>query len=344
MLKRLTKTDAVSGNEKNLREIIIEEIKPYVSDIKVDTMGNVIALKKGKSKTDFKFMVCAHMDEVGFIISKICDDGFLKFKCVGGIDDRILLTQRVRINGQKGVLGVKAVHLQTKAERKNVIKAEDMYIDIGAKSKEEAQKKVKIGDYAAFDSVYEEFGDGFICAKALDDRVGCNILLNAIKEEYETDVYFCFTVQEEVGLRGARVLAHSVGADAAIVIECTTALDIPFSEKHEAVTTLGNGAALTVMDRCTICSKPLNELVIDICNRKKIPYQLKQKVAGGNDAGALGIFSGGCETVCVSVPSRNIHSPVCVVKKSDILSAEAIVTELIKSMKDYTPTVREVLK
>lgn len=344
MLKKLTEIDAVSGNEKNLRDFIISQIKDHATSINVDTMGNIIAFKKGRHKTNHTFMACAHLDEVGFIVSKITDDGFIKFKSVGGIDDRILLTQRVRIGNQKGVIGLKAVHLQSADERKKVIKIENMYIDIGAKDKKEAEKKVKIGDYIAFDSDYEEFGNDFIAAKALDDRVGCFILMNAIKKDYANDMYFCFTVQEEVGLRGARVLAHSLNAEAAIIVECTTALDIPFTEPHETVTTLGNGPALTSMDRTTIQSKALNKLAIGTANSRNIPYQIKRAVAGGNDAGAISIYGGGCETVCISVPSRNIHSPVCVVKKSDVENAQKLVISLIEDMENYTPNTWEELK
>lgn len=344
MLKKLCSLCAVSGNEKEVRDYIIEKITPYVSNIETDTMGNVIAFKKGTKDTDFKFMVCAHMDEVGFIVSQITDDGFIKFKSVGGIDDRILLTQSVKIGDVCGVIGIKAVHLQSKDERKKVVKMKNMYIDIGAKNKKEAEKQVKIGDYIAFDTEYEEFGDGFIVSKALDDRVGCYMLLEAIKKTYESDIYFCFTVQEEVGLRGAKVLSHKLNADASIVCECTTALDIPHTDEHEMVTHLGDGVALTIIDRSTICTKSLNDFIMKNADEKGIKYQIKQAAKGGNDAGAISIFGGGCETACLSVPSRNIHSPCCVVKKSDVISATNLLITSLENINNYTPTVKENLK
>ena len=344
MLKKLAMLSGVSGDEKKVREYIIEQITPYANEITIDTMGNVIALKKGAEKTNHKIMVCAHMDEVGFIVSSISDEGFVRFKSVGGIDDRILLTQSVKIGEEKGVIGIKAVHLQSAEERRSVVKMKNMYIDIGAKDKKDAEKRVKIGDYVTFDTEYEEYGNGYIVSKALDDRVGCYALIDAIKNDYETDIYFCFTVQEEVGLRGARVLAHRLGADACIVVECTTALDIPYTDEHEKVTRLGEGVALTIIDRSTIPSKRLNKFVMDTANKNNIKYQIKQAVAGGNDAGAISIYGGGCETACLSVPSRNIHSPVCVVKKSDVNSCVSLLKAVLKNIKDYTPLVKEDLR
>lgn len=344
MLKALCNLDGISGNENIIRDYIINQIKPYAAKLEVDTMGNVIAFKKGKNPQNTTLMVCAHMDEVGFIITSITDDGYLKFDSVGGVDDRILLTQAVRLGDVKGVLGIKAVHLQSKDERKNVVKMKKMYIDIGAKDKKEAEKKVKIGDYASFDTDYEEFGDGYICAKALDDRVGCYALINAIKHNYDSDIYFCFTVQEEVGLRGARILANKIKPDACIVLECTTALDIPFTEEHEKVTRLGNGVALTIIDRATISNKKLNEFIINTAKENNIKYQFKQAVSGGNDAGAISISAGGCEVATLSVPSRNIHSPVCVVKKDDIQCCEKLLQTVLNNFTKYTPTNREDLK
>ena len=187
MLKTLTEINAVSGDEDLLAEFIVKNIKPYATDIKIDTMGNVIAFKKGRKGGKLTHMLAAHMDEVGFIITKITENGFLKFEEVGGISDQILLTQRVEIgeNKVKGILGVKAVHLQSKDERESLIKKKNMYIDIGAKDKADAEKRVKIGDYATFCSKYTEFGTDKIKAKALDDRVGVYTLLELIKDDID---------------------------------------------------------------------------------------------------------------------------------------------------------------
>lgn len=335
MLKTLCNLDGVSGNENEVRDFIINKISPFVTSIETDTMGNLIAFKKGKNPNLKPIMVCAHMDEVGFIVTSICDDGYLKFEEVGGFDERILLTLAVRCKNVKGVLGIKAVHLQSKDERKNVMPMKNMYIDIGAKDKKDAEKVISVGDYLTFDSSYEEFGDGFICAKALDDRVGCYALINAAKDEYENDIYFCFSVQEEVGLRGASVLSRKLDPKCCIVVECTTALDIPFADEHEKVTVLGEGVALSVIDRRTIYNKNLNKFIMDTAKQNGIKYQIKKAAAGGNDAGAISIGASGCAISVLSVPSRNIHSGVSVVKKDDILSCEMLLKATLKNIQNF---------
>ncbi|MBE7054092.1 MAG: M42 family metallopeptidase [Ruminococcaceae bacterium] len=335
MLKTLCNLDGVSSNEDKVRDFIIEKITPYATKVEVDTMGNVIAFKKGKTKTERKIMVCAHMDEVGFIITAINEDGSLKFEEVGGLDERTLLTQAVRCENTFGILGIKAVHLQSKDERQTTVKMKNMYIDIGAKDKKEAEKVVSVGDYFTFDSSYEEFGNGFICAKALDDRVGCYEIINAIKKDYDEDIYFCFTTQEEVGLRGASALAHRINPNICIVLECTTALDIPFTKEHEKVTRLGRGVALSVIDRRTIYDKNLNKFVMNLAKKNGVKYQLKQAVAGGNDAGAISINASGCAVCVLSVPSRNIHSPVCVVHKDDIKETEKLLDLILENLSEF---------
>lgn len=335
MLKTLCNLDGVSGDEKEIRDFIKKEISPYVTSLETDTMGNLIAFKKGKNPDLKPIMVCAHMDEVGFIVTSITDDGYLKFDEVGGFDERILLTQAVRGENVKGVIGIKAVHLQSKDERQTKVKMKNMYIDIGAKDKKDAEKVISVGDYLTFDSSYEEFGDGFICAKALDDRVGCFALINAAKNEYDNDIYFCFSVQEEVGLRGALVLTRKLNPLCCIVLECTTALDIPFTDEHQKVTVLGDGVALSVIDRRTIYNKNLNRFIMDTANECGIKYQIKKAAQGGNDAGVISTGASGCAISVLSVPSRNIHSGVCVAKKDDILSCEMLLKATLENIKDF---------
>ena len=318
-LKILTDLDGVSGNEGAVRAYVLEKIQPFADEITVDSMGNVIAFKRGTKRHDKKIIVCAHMDEVGLIISGFTDDGYLKFQAVGGVDERILLSQRVRIGNSKvpGVIGVKAVHLQTKEERKHVIKLDDLYIDIGAKDKADAMRSVGLGDYAAFDSAYREMGD-CIKAKAIDDRMGCLVLLTCIQQQYESDLYFCFSVQEETGLRGARVLAHRLQADMAVVFESTTAADIPFLEPHQYATRLGGGPALSIMDRASISNKLLNKWIAETAENAAIPFQFKQTTFGGNDAGSLAVSGGACATAAISLPCRYLHSPVSMANKNDM--------------------------
>ena len=320
MLKTLTEINAVSGNEDLLADFIIKKIKPYATDIKIDSMGNIIAFKKGRKGGKLTHMFAAHTDEVGFIITKVCDNGFLKFEEVGGISDQILLTQRVEIgeNRVSGILGVKAVHLQSKDERESLIKKKNMYIDIGAKDKADAEKRVKIGDYATFCSKYTEFGNDKIKAKALDDRVGVYTLMQLIKHEYDADIYFCFTVQEEVGLRGAKIVSHRLNADTCLVFEGTNAADVDGVEPHKQVTALGGGPALSIMDRASISNKKYNEFIENIAKNEGFKYQYKRTVMGGNDAGSIATAADGCATAVISLPTRYIHSPISVAKKSDV--------------------------
>lgn len=326
LLKKLCETNGVSGDEGKIREIILDEIKEYADDIVVDTIGNIIAYKKGAS-SDKKVMLSAHMDEVGFIISGITEKGYLQFKTVGGIDTRVLISKKVNIgdNKVKGIIGMKAIHLQKKTERESVPSIKDIFIDIGAASKAEAQKHVNIGDYVAFDTEYEELGNDKIKSKALDDRVGCHILIDAIKQKCEYDMYVCFMVQEEVGLRGATVAAYRVQPDIALVLESTTCSDVFGTKEHEYATKLGAGVVVTFMDRSTIVNKDYRNWLYNNAKNANIPVQWKNTAMGGNDAGTIHISGVGVKTASLSVPCRYLHSPSGIVSKADI-----------KAMKDLT--------
>lgn len=333
LLKELTHLNGVSGDESAVREYIMEKIALYADDITVDTMGNLIAFKKGNGESSKKIALCAHMDEVGFILSGITDDGYIKFKPVGGIDDRILLSKRVTVGKNRipGVIGIKAVHLCSAEERKSVVKQKDMYIDIGAKDKESAEKVVALGDYIAFDSDYLEFGGGKIKAKAIDDRAGCAMLIECMKKDYRNDMYFCFTTQEETGTKGAAIVAHRLQLDAAFVIESTTAADVPFLEEHEYATSLGDGPVITVMDRASNSNKKLNNYIFDLAKDADIRYQLKRTGFGGNDARAFATRGGACATAAISLPCRYIHSPVCVADMADYEQMTALVKSIAEN-------------
>lgn len=319
-IKELTEINAVSGNEHGLRQKITQMIKPYATEIVVDTIGNLIAFKKGKTTGSKKVVVSAHMDEVGFIVSGITDDGYVSFKSVGGIDPRIMLAQKVLIgdNEVKGVIGVKAVHLQTPDERKSIIKEKDMYIDIGASDKEEAESMVNKGDYIAFDSPFRVFGDGMIKAKALDDRFGCAIMAELIKYDYENDIYFVFTVQEEIGVRGATVAARRIKADVALMLESTTCSDIVGAKPHEYATELGKGPVISLMDRGAYSDIELNRFLFDLAKEKGIEFQYKKTGMGANETRAYQISSLPCKATAISLPTRYIHSPVSCAKKADM--------------------------
>ncbi len=331
-LKELTNLPGVSGDEGKVRSYIFEKVKDACDEIYTDSIGNLICLNRGRGQTGKKVMVCAHMDEVGFIASRITDDGFIKFKCVGGIDARVLVSKKVRIGDKQisGVIGAKAIHLQKKSEREKVPEIEDLYIDIGAKNKEEAERHVSVGDYCVFDSEYTEFGDGLIKAKALDDRVGCSCLISLAEERFDFDLYLVFTVQEEVGLRGAKVAAERIRPDMAIVLEGTTCSDVFGTEEKDYSTVLGGGAALSLLDRSTYYDRDLTNALYDTAKKNHIAVQFKQTASGGNDAGAIHTAAGGVKTAAISVPARYIHSPSSVIKKSDLMAVKTLIHTFLK--------------
>lgn len=323
MLKTLCETHGVSGDESRVRELLIEQVRPYADRITVDVMGNLIVYKKGAS-AEKTVMLCAHMDEVGLIISAVTDNGYLKFKTVGGIDARVLVGKRVVVgpNNVTGIISLKAIHLQTKDERTAAVKEKQLYIDIGAKDRADAERVVSLGDYAAFDTSFGDFGNDCWKAKAFDDRCGCAVLAQLVQEPCVYDTYFCFTVQEEVGCRGAQIAANRVGADVALVLESTTCSDVSGAPKHLEVTTLGGGAAFSTLDRGSYSDPALTKKLYAMAQAAGISVQYKRTTMGGNDARAVQTAVGGCKTCAVSVPCRYLHSPVSVVAKSDVAAVE----------------------
>lgn len=329
MLKDLCMLNGISGREDSVRDYIISALPKDVS-YKTDNLGNLIVKKKGKSSSKNKVMLSAHMDEVGFIVTYITNEGYLKFSTVGGIDERVIFGRSVTVgNGIHGVIGSKAFHQLNSDERMKIPKTEDMYIDIGASSKKDAETRVMIGDSAYFNSPYVEFGNGFIKSKAIDDRAGCQILLDILNSEISNDITACFLVQEEIGTRGAMTAAYSVAPDYAIVLESTTAQDIADVPEHKKVCSLGGGAVVSFMDRGTVYDMTLYRRAFEIAGEKSIPVQTKTVVAGGNDAAAIHKSAAGVKTITLSVPTRYIHSPSCVAKTDDITSVKALATALI---------------
>ncbi len=335
LLKTLCETHGVSGDETRVREIIYKYIKPHVDKVQIDIMGNMIAFKAGRDHSK-KIMLCAHTDEVGLIISSVTDTGFLRFKAVGGIDGRVLVGKRVVVgkNNIVGVISLKAIHLQTQSEREGAVDIKSLYIDIGAKDKQEALSLVSLGDYAAFDTDFCEFGDDFYKAKALDDRCGCAILAELAECECEYDTYFCFTVQEEVGCRGAAICANKVNADIALILEATTCGAISGAMPHQEVTTPHGGGALSILDKGSYSDKKLTNKLYELAKKNNIAVQYKRTTMGGNDARAIQTALGGTKTCALSIPCRYLHSPVSTISKRDYASVKEIARLFITKTKE----------
>lgn len=335
MLKDLCLLNGTSGDEVRVRDYIINEIKEY-STYKVDNLGSVIAYKKGKKKPNKTVCINAHMDEVGFIITGITSDGYLRFAPVGGIDTKVCLDRAVTVgeNRINGVIADKAYHLLEDSEKDKAPSFDKLFIDIGAKSETEAQSVVSLGDFAYFESDYTELGNGYIKAKALDDRIGCMLMIELIKSELEYDTVFCFNVQEEVGLRGSKCTSFAVSADISIVLEATTAGDLDGVSGADRVCVLGNGGVVSFMDNRTIYDRELYKLAMNIASENNIPVQTKTAVAGGNDAGSIQTSGKGAKVMALSLPCRYIHSPSSVVKKSDIDNTRKLLKEILKKIYD----------
>ena len=307
-LKTLCTLDGTSGHEDAVREWIIAHL-PENCEHRTDALGNLIVFKKGKSQAKNRVMIAAHMDEVGVIVTHIDDKGYLKFTTVGGITPGVLAGRTVRFaNGTVGVLGIKPIHLTDKGDEGNLPSTDKMYIDIGADSREEAEEVVSLGDVAVFNEEFITLGENKVCSKALDDRMGCCAMLTLLHEDLPADVYFAFTVQEEIGLRGAGTAAFQIAPDYAIVLEGTTAADLPDADGEKKVCVQGNGAAVSFMDRSTLYLPHLYKRAWELAKENNIPVQTKTMVAGGNDAGSIHKAGAGVQVLTVNVPCRYIHS------------------------------------
>ena len=333
MLKDLCDINSTSGDEKEIREFILNEIKDSC-EYNVDSLGSIIAFKKGKKAPKNKVMICAHMDEVGFIITDITSDGYLKFGLVGGIDTKVIVNRVVTVNGIDGVIGLKPVHLLSDDEKSKSPSLKSLFIDIGAKDREEAEKYVSLGDYAYFKNDFYELGNGMIKSKALDDRIGCMLMIELIKSDLEYDTYFCFNVQEEVGLRGSACTSYSVQSDISVVLESTTAGDLCGVTGGDRVCVLGNGPVVSFMDGRTIYDKDLYNLAMSVAKDNGIKVQTKTAIAGGNDAGAIQTSGKGSRVMAISLPCRYIHSASSVVKADDINETRKLLKKLLPRLYD----------
>ena len=328
LLKELCMLNGVSGDESAVRDHIIEKVRDFC-EYRVDPLGALICFRKGRKSSDKKLMICAHMDEVGFIVTYINPDGTLCFDEVGGVNTTVAAGRQVKVgkNCINGVIGSTAVHNLSKEQREKAPEYDGMYIDIGAHDREEAMQYVSLGDPVYFDSEYSEIGEN-IRSKAIDDRVGCAMMIRLIQEQPEYDTWFVFNVQEETGLRGSGSSAFSVAPDYAVVLEATTAADIDGSSGAKRVCCLGAGPVVSFMDRRTIYDKELYRLAMNTAGELGIPCQTKTMIAGGNDAGAIHISGSGVRTIAVSLPCRYLHSASCVIAERDLEPSYQLVRQL----------------
>lgn len=324
LLKELSEAIGVSGDESAVRKIIVEAIKDHVTGLHIDSIGNLTAFKRGTGESKLRVMIAAHMDEIGFMVTGFDNSGALRFTNVGGVDDRILPGLRVKVGSDQipGVIMWTPIH---KNHDQNAKKLSDLRIDIGTTNKNGTESKVKRGDRIAFDSYFAEIGDTMLRGKAFDDRVGCSLLIDLLQGgPYPVDVIAAFTVQEEIGLRGAQVAAQRHSPDVALVLEGTTAHDVPVADADPDDPTvanpackLGAGPVLTVMDRSMITPPQLLRFLRQTAERKAIPYQIKTVLGGGTDAGRIHLANGGIPSAVISVPCRYIHSPTAYLNKTD---------------------------
>jgi len=335
LLKNLTEAVGVSSAEKEVRLLIRDLIADYVDDWHVDTLGNLIALKTGTGELDFRVMVDAHMDEVGLMISEIESSGLLRFETVGGIDDRTLLGKVVQIGTDKitGVIGARPVHLLKASQRRSIVKHDSMRIDIGAKNKNAATGKVDVGDKATFVTDYEEIGSTAF-GKAFDDRAGCAALIELLrKDPFPFDLVAAFTVQEEVGLRGAQVAAYGIKPDAAIVLECTPAYDLPTERDSSPNVALGKGPAVYVMDRGTIQDPRLVSHIMRTAEANDIPFQIRQPGGGGTNTAVIQSVHGGVPVATIAIPGRHAHTPCMIINLEDYANVIKLTDATLRSLK-----------
>ena len=327
LIKKLTDACGLPGYEKEVREIIKKELEGFADEIKTDRMGNLIAVKN-KNSSGKHFALCAHMDEVGLCIKSIDKEGYLKFGS-WGVDARVLYSKSVLVGKNRipGVIGAAPIHLLPFEQRAQAAPVDKLYIDIGAKNKEDAEKSVSPGDFAAFKSDFTEFGEHKIKAKALDDRVGCAAIIEAMKSETKNKITAVFTAQEEVGTRGAAAAANGIDAELVIVIEGTICADTE-EEDERLVTVQGMGPALSILDRTSVYLRKYVDTMAECAQKNNIPYQYRKSGSGGTDAGRFHIAKGGTPCIGIAAPCRYIHSPVSVMDLRDY-------ENLIKLLKCY---------
>ncbi len=339
LLKLICETPGAPGYEQRIRNEVIKEVTPLVDEVRVDAMGNVFALKKGKG--DKKAMVAAHMDEIGFIVTHVDEDGFVRFNPLGGFDPKTLTAQRVIIHGKKdiiGVMGCKPIHIMSPEERGKPLKIGDYFIDTGL-SRKEVEDIVEIGNPITRERGLIEMGNCVNC-KSIDNRVSVFILIEALRalkdQEVPYDIYGVFTVQEEVGIRGASVAAQQINPDFGFGLDTTIAFDIPGAKAHEKITELGSGTAIKIMDRSVISDYRMVQYLKEVANKNKIKWQAEILSAGGTDtAGLQRRGQQGSIAGAISIPTRHIHQVIEMAHKEDILGSIHLLTQALVELDQF---------
>lgn len=339
LLKAICEAPGVSGFERRIRELVLREIKGLVDEVEVDNMGNVLAIRRGK--TPKRVMVAAHMDEIGFIVNHIDDKGFIRFLPLGGFDPKTLTAQRVIVHGRKdviGVLGCKPIHIMKPEERKQVVPLNEYFVDTGM-TKAEVEKWIAVGDPISRERGLIEIGD-CITSKSLDNRVSVFILIETLRklkdQELPYDLYATFTVQEEVGLRGAMGSVSHIDPDFGFGLDVTIAYDVPGSSAHEAVTSLGEGTAIKVLDGSVISDYRMVNYLKETAKAAGIKTQLELLPAGGTDTAAVQRYGQkGAIAGAISIPLRNMHQSTEMAHQEDVVATIELLTEGIKNLANY---------
>jgi tetrahedral aminopeptidase len=337
LLAEICEVAGAPGFEQRVREIVLREVTPLVDHLSMDNMGNITAIKKGKEPK--KVMIGAHMDEIGFIVTHIDDNGFLRFHTLGGFDPKTLTAQRVIVHGTKdlvGVMGSKPIHVMTAEERNKAPKTTDYFIDMGM-SKQEVEKHIEVGNPITRERKLIEMGNCVNC-KSIDNRVSVFILIEMLRELKDNpyDVYGVFTVQEEVGLRGANVSTQQIQPDFGFGLDTTIAYDVPGAAPHEKITELGKGAAIKVMDSSTICDYRMVSYMKEVAKNHNIKHQLEILTGGGTDTAGIQRFTpGGSIAGAVSIPTRHIHQVIEMADKDDIRGSIDLLLNCVKDLNKY---------
>lgn len=331
LLDKLTAVGGISGDENAVAQTIIKEIDGHCR-WELDPLGNLLVWKEGKKERETPLLLCAHMDEVGLMVSHITDEGYLRFVTIGGIDSRVLPGRQVMVGkeGLRGVIGCKAVHQTSDEERGKAVPADKLLIDIGASGREEAESMVQVGDSVTFISDFERLGGRRIKGKAIDDRFGCAVLIQLIRSELPYSTMFAFTVQEEIGSAGAQTAAFRTKPGRAVIIESTSAGDLPGVSAPKDCCGLGRGAVVPFMDKGTLYDRTFYKEVLALAREKGIPVQTKTVVCGRNDAAPVHVSREGVPSVAVSIPCRYLHTPCCVADEQDMEAVEALVSAIVE--------------